>query len=735
MKIDSLMEILPQNYSVVDREMVMRAYRFAEAAHQGQKRASGEPYVSHCLAVAAILAEMQVPPAVVIAGLLHDTVEDTIVTLEDIRKEFGDEVAKLVDGVTKLTNLPRVSRGDQHRESLIADEDLLTEPVETSSRSRRKDMTNETLRKVFLAMGDDIRVVLIKLADRLHNMRTLGYMPEEKRKRIAQQTLDIFAPLANRLGIWQIKWELEDLAFRYVNPEKYREIAENLAERRQDRERQIQQIIQRLQTILRENGIKAEISGRPKHIYSIYKKMSEKGKTFEMVRDLRAVRCIVKDIPSCYAALGVIHTHWRPIPQEFDDYIAAPKDNFYQSLHTAVIYDDGKPLEVQIRTLEMHQNAEYGIAAHWRYKERGPKDELYEQRINWLRKLMEWRQEIEDAQEFVEGMKSDVFQDRVYVFTPRGDIIDLPAGSTPIDFAYHVHTEIGNRCRGAKVNGKLVTLDYTLKTGDQVEILTAKQGGPSRDWLNPSLGLVKTQRARSKIRAWFKKQDREQNLTQGKAMFEKELRRLGITDVDVEKLAHDFDFKNAEDLYVAIGCGDIGLGRVINRISDENAKKDPFIFTLHQPKETKPSGNGVTVLGLKGLLTTFARCCNPAPGDEIVGYITRGRGATIHRQDCPNVLRLKERERIVKVTWGEPHQTYPVHVLVKAYDRQGLMNDISMIIGNEEVNLLDIDLKVTHNLASIHMVLEISDINQLSRVLTRIENLPNVLEAHRTNPG
>lgn len=735
MKIDSLMEILPQNYSVVDREMVMRAYRFAEAAHQGQKRASGEPYVSHCLAVAAILAEMQVPPAVVIAGLLHDTVEDTIVTLEDIRKEFGDEVARLVDGVTKLTNLPRVSRGDQHRESLIADEDLLPEPVETSSRSRRKDMTNETLRKVFLAMGDDIRVVLIKLADRLHNMRTLGYMPEEKRKRIAQQTLDIFAPLANRLGIWQIKWELEDLAFRYVNPEKYREIAENLAERRQDRERQIQQIIQRLQTILRENGIKAEISGRPKHIYSIYKKMAEKGKTFEMVRDLRAVRCIVKDIPSCYAALGVIHTHWRPIPQEFDDYIAAPKDNFYQSLHTAVIYDDGKPLEVQIRTMEMHQNAEYGIAAHWRYKERGPKDELYEQRINWLRKLMEWRQEIEDAQEFVEGMKSDVFQDRVYVFTPRGDIIDLPAGSTPIDFAYHVHTEIGNRCRGAKVNGKLVTLDYTLKTGDQVEILTAKQGGPSRDWLNPSLGLVKTQRARSKIRAWFKKQDREQNLTQGKAMFEKELRRLGITDVDVEKLAQDFDFKNAEDLYVAVGCGDIGLGRVINRISDENAKKDPFIFTLHQPKETKPSGNGVTVLGLKGILTTFARCCNPAPGDEIVGYITRGRGATIHRQDCPNVLRLKERERIVKVTWGEPHQTYPVHVLVKAYDRQGLMNDISMIISNEEVNLLDIDLKVTHNLASIHMVLEISDINQLSRVLTRIENLPNVLEAHRTNPG
>jgi GTP pyrophosphokinase len=390
MKIDSLMESLPQNYSLVDRELIFRAYQFAETAHTGQKRASGEPYVSHCLAVASILAEMHVPPTVVIAGLLHDTVEDTPVTLNDIKNEFGEEVAKLVDGVTKLTNLPRVSRGDQHMDETASDMPVSDVPS-SSQKSRKKDMTNETLRKVFLAMGDDIRVVLIKLADRLHNMRTLGYMPEDKRKRIAQQTLDIFAPLANRLGIWQMKWELEDLAFRYVNPEKYREIADNLAERRQDRERQIQNILNKLRTILLENGISAEISGRPKHIYSIYRKMAEKGKPFEMVRDLRAVRCIVKDIPTCYMALGVIHTHWRPIPQEFDDYIAAPKDNFYQSIHTAVIFDDGKPLEVQIRTLEMHQNAEFGIAAHWRYKERGPRDELYEQRINWLRKLMEWR--------------------------------------------------------------------------------------------------------------------------------------------------------------------------------------------------------------------------------------------------------------------------------------------------------------------------------------------------------
>ena len=734
MQIANLMEILPQNFSVVDREMVMRAYNFADEMHTGQKRVSGEPYVSHCVAVAGILAEMQVTPTIVIAALLHDTVEDTRATPADIQKGFGDEVAKLVEGVTKLTNLPRVSRGDQHNGSTVSADDPPDELPPMAAKLKRRDLANETLRKVFLAMGDDIRVVLIKLADRLHNMRTLGYMSEAKRQRIAQETMDIFAPLANRLGIWQIKWELEDLAFRYLNPEKYREIAENLAERRQDREGMIQKIIDNLQAVLARNEIKAEITGRPKHIYSIYKKMVEKGKPFEMVRDLRAFRCIVNDIPSCYAALGVIHTTWRPIPQEFDDYIAAPKDNFYQSLHTAVIYDDGKPLEVQIRTVEMHQNAEFGIAAHWRYKERGHRDELYEQRINWFRRIMEWRQEIEDAQEFVDSMKSDVFQDRVYVFTPRGDIIDMPAGSTPIDFAYHVHTEIGNRCRGAKVNGKLVTLDYELKTGDQVEVLAAKQGGPSRDWLNPSLGLVKTQRASSKIRAWFKRQDRDLNLVQGKAMLEKELRRLGMNDFAVETLAKDFEFRSLDDLYVAIGTGDVGLGRIVNRLIEDSAPKDSVLFPL-TPREAKPGDGGVTVLGLKGLLTTMARCCNPAPGDPIVGYITRGRGATIHRQDCPNILRMKDRERMIKVTWGEAHQVYPVSVAIKAYDRAGLMNDISLIIGNENVNLIDIDIKVAQNLASILMVLEVSDISQLSRVLNRIENLPNVMEAHRQHPG
>jgi GTP pyrophosphokinase len=739
--LENLLEILPDNYTRIDREFIIQAYNYAETAHASQKRASGEPYISHCVAVAIILAELMVQPVVVAAGLLHDTVEDTPTTLQDIQRTFGDEVSRLVDGVTKLTHLPRVSRADQHDAELfnhVTDKDTLEKQTLLDSqlaRDRRRDLANETLRKTFLAMGEDIRVILIKLADRLHNMRTLGYMPENKRKRIAQETLDIFAPLANRLGIWQLKWELEDLGFRYTNPEKYKEIAQNLAETRGERERQMKAIIDRLNKLVVDSGMKAEISGRSKHIYSIFRKMVDREKPFEMVRDLRGVRLIVPDIPTCYAVLGVIHTHWRPIPNEFDDYIAAPKDNFYQSLHTAVLYDDGRPLEVQIRTSEMDENAEYGIAAHWRYKEKGPRNEQYEQRINWLKKLMEWRQEVEDANEFVDGMRTDVFQDRVYAFTPRGDIIDLPAGATPIDFAYTVHTEIGHRCRGSKVNGKLVPLDYTLKTGDQVEILAAKQGGPSRDWLNPTLGLVKTQRARSKIRQWFKHQNREQNITQGKEILDRELRRLGMQQIDLEKLARGFDYRALDDLYVAVGCGDLSIGHIINTLSEGSAQ-DEQIFQIKPSTQPMDVGeNAVTVLGLRNILTTFARCCNPVPGDEIVGYITRGRGATIHRQDCPNILRMKDRDRIVKVSWGEPQNTFPVVVEIKAYDRQGLMVDISSVLSNENINLKDIKINVTHNLASIQMVMEIADIVQLSRVLTKIENLPNVMQAHRVNPG
>lgn len=737
MNIGTLLESLPDSYTPADRELIERAYRVAEHAHEGQKRASGEPYINHCLAVAAILADMRVPPSVIAAGLLHDTVEDTDLTLADLRNDFGGEISMLVDGVTKLTQLPRVSRGDQHFEK-NGDESEKTTQVEEADldrHSRRFDLVSETLRKTFLAMGEDVRVVLIKLADRLHNMRTLGYMPEAKRRRIAQETLDIFAPLANRLGIWQIKWELEDLGFRHVNPEKYREIADNLAERRSARESQMQLIKVKLQTVLQNANIPADVTARPKHIYSIFKKMKRKGVPFEMVYDVRGVRIIVKDVALCYSALGVIHNQWRPIPGEFDDYIAAPKDNFYRSLHTAVIYDDGQTLEVQIRTPEMHQNAEYGIAAHWRYKEGQPRDDDFERRIIWLRSLMEWRQDVDDAREFVDSMMTDVFEDRVYVFTPRGDIIDLPAGSTPIDFAYHVHTDIGHRCRGAKVGGKLVSLDYVLKTGDKVEILTAKRGGPSRDWLNPNLGLVKTQRARAKIRRWFKIQAREQNMSQGKAMLERELRRLGMLDVNLERIAREFEYKGTDELYEALGIGDLNINRIVNYLTfSEKEDQDALVATPSKTDGTTGTEQ-VTVLGLSGLLTTMARCCNPAPGDEIVGYITRGRGATIHRNDCPNILRIRDRERLVRVSWGQPKRTYPIPVRIKAYDRNGLMKDVSTLISDEGVNMPKVKVDVNRNLAVFDLVLEVRDIVQLSRVLDRLENLPNVVEAQRVRPG
>jgi GTP pyrophosphokinase len=728
LKLEELLARLPEYYTPADRELIQRAYRVAEKAHAGQKRISGEPYINHLLAVAAILAEYSMPAEVVTAGLLHDTIEDTSVTAEDLQRDFNDGVVSLVQGVTKLTQLPRVSRGE-HRDELEPQVES-----ETALRDRKRELSIETLRKTFLAMDSDVRVVLIKLADRLHNMRTLGAVPDSKRRRIAKETLDIFAPLANRLGIWQIKWELEDLGFRYTNPEKYKEIAEQLAVRRESRENEIQHIIDAISKLLKEAGVKAEISGRPKHIYSIYKKMIEKGKSFDLVRDVRGVRLIVPDIAACYAALGIIHTHWRPIPNEFDDYIAAPKDNFYQSLHTAVIYDDGRPVEVQIRTIEMDENAEFGIASHWRYKEGGPRDK-YDERINWLRRVMEWRGDVDDAQEFVDSMKTDVFKDRVYVFTPHGDIIDLPAGSTPIDFAYHVHTNVGNRCRGAKVNNKLIPLDYELQTGEQVEILTAKQGGPSRDWLNPSLGLVKTQRARSKIRTWFKKQDQDQNLVQGKEMLVHEIQRLGLPELDdngLNSLAKQFD-RSTEELYVAIGCGDFNIARVVNKLV-ETKESDDVLVVVPASSDAIPT-EAITVLGLKGLLTSMAKCCNPTPGDEIIGYITRGHGATIHRQDCPNMLRIQDRERLVKVSWGENVRTYPVPVRIRAYDRQGLMGDITTLLNSENVNMVDVDVHMTKNLADMRIVIEVKDISQLSRILARIENVPNVLEAQRVRGG
>jgi len=703
--------------SPADREIIERAYRMASHAHEGQKRASGEPYIQHCLAVAKILADLQLPGAAIAAGLLHDTVEDTPVTLDIIRTEFGDEVAKLVDGVTKLTQLPRVSRDDG------------TLPPQDDA-ARRKALDVETLRKIFFSMGDDVRVVVIKLADRLHNMRTLNHLPAERRKAIAQETLELFAPLANRLGIWQMKWELEDLSFLYVNPAKYKEIAAKLEERSIDREAMMQSIVENLRAELAKAGLKVEVTGRPKHIYSIYRKMTRKGVPFESVHDVRAVRVIVDDVSSCYVALGVIHNHWSPLPGEFDDYIASPKDNFYQSLHTAVVYDDGKTLEVQIRTLEMHRNAELGIAAHWRYKEDGSKrDESFERRVLYLRSLMDWRQEVDDAGEFLDGLKTDVLEERVYAFTPKGDVIDLPAGSTPIDFAYHVHTEIGHHCRGARVNGKLVSLDYPLHTGDQVEVITTRSGGPSRDWLNPHLGLVKSQRALSKIRFWFKRQDVEQKVSIGRDVVERELHRLGMEGITLESLAKQAGFPTVSDFLAAVGSGDVSPARIFSKILEpEQTGLEPAPAAAGAVSATTGE---INVTGLRGMLTNLARCCKPVPGDPIVGYITRGHGASIHRTDCPNILRIPDKERLVRVSWGRVVRTYAVEVRITAYDREGLLRDVSSLVTEDHINMRQVSVNTKSHQATIDMLMEVTDLSQLSRVLNRIEALPNVLDAKR----
>jgi GTP pyrophosphokinase len=701
--------------SEVERDLLRRAFDVASQAHANQTRASGEPYIQHCLAAAQMLAELRLDTDTLAAALMHDTLEDTQVTYEKLEAEFGEQIAKLVDGVTKLGQIDQLSG--------------------MSERNIQEDAQAESLRKMFLAMVDDVRVVLIKLADRLHNMRTLGSLPEHKRKRIARETMEIFAPLANRLGIWQIKWELEDLSFRHLEPETYKEIATLIDERRPDRERYITQVVSRVREELKQAGINAEIEGRPKHIYSINRKMRRKGVDFDQIYDVRGVRVTVESTPDCYAALGVIHSLWRPIPGEFDDYIATPKDNMYRALHTAVVGPEGKPLEVQIRTYEMDYTAELGIAAHWRYKEGHRQDPVFDNKIAWLRQLMEWRQEVTDAHEFVDSLKTDVFQDRVYSFTPKGDIVDLPAGSTPIDFAYHIHTEVGHRCRGAKVNGRLVALHYQLHSGDQVEVLTAKRGGPSRDWLNPHLGYIKTQRARSKVRQWFKRQNREENIVQGREMLERELKRLGLDETPYDQIAKRFNFDKVDDLMAAIGAGDINAHQIAGRAlelaePEEEILEIPSVRTLPVAPAT-----GVRVDGVGDLLTNLARCCNPLPGDDIVGYITRGRGVSIHRQDCPNILRMNDRERLIAVDWGkdEVTETHPVNVRVEAYDRQGLLRDIAAIVADEYINLsaANIATRKKDNVATMMITLEIADIDQLSRVLARVERLPNVVEARR----
>jgi GTP diphosphokinase / guanosine-3',5'-bis(diphosphate) 3'-diphosphatase len=728
MELDSIFNAQPR-LTDAERKLIEKAYHFARKAHGEGLRKSGEPYITHPVAVAGILAELRMDAEVLAAAMLHDVVEDTIVTLPDIEREFGLGVARLVDGVTKVEQLPT--------------------DIQKTGRERNKEA--EFLRKTFLAMGSDIRVILIKLADRLHNMRTLGYLSPERQRRMARETLEIFAPLANRLGIWQMKWELEDLSFRYINPDKYREIAREIDEKRIDRQDYLKRKTDQLRAKLNEYGVKEfQISGRPKHIYSIWRKMERKKVPFDQIYDVRAIRVIVPNMIACYQALGVVHDIWTPIREEFDDYIAAPKDNFYQSLHTAVRDDEGKVLEVQIRTPDMHEHAEYGVAAHWRYKEGVKYDEQFEKRVQHLRRMMEFGSEkdiADTADDYVELLKHDVLhEERIYVFTPKGDIIDLPAGATPIDFAYHIHSEVGDRCRGAKINGNLVNLDYRLKSGDRVEIITAKRGGPSLDWLSLSLGYTRTTRAQAKIRSYFRKQGREKNIVQGREVVERELKRLGHEKMQYDQLARMFNIQT-DDFMAMVGYGDITAAQIVTRLEEQEralAKEaeERAAFAAMQQATTPPqaapvnASDGISILGETGLLITLARCCSPTQGDPIVGFITRGKGVTVHRADCPNVINSSERDRFINVNWGRiGEKTYPVQVQIIAFDREGLLRDVGGVAADEHINFSNMSVNVNKNIATLLVTMEVENTSQLSRVLQRIEKIANVVEARRRQAG
>lgn len=698
--------------------LIRRAALRAEAAHADQTRASGEPYVSHALAVAGILHELGVDPETIAAALLHDTVEDTRTTLADIEAEFGTAVARLVDGVTKMEAIEDLSAPDRE-----------------AARAKAKESARiESLRKMLLAMVDDPRVVLVKLADRLHNLRTLRALAPERQRAVARETLDIYAPLANRLGVWQLKWELEDLAFRALEPETYRQIAERLAERLADRAEYLESFLNLLRADLVAAGVRAEVSGRPKHIFSIYNKMRRKGLDFDSIRDLRGARILVNSIADCYAALGVVHTRFAAVPGEFDDYIATPKENNYQSIHTAVIGPAGKIVEVQIRTHEMHERNELGIAAHWRYKEGRREDGGgIDRKIAWLRQLMEWKDEVADAGEFVERVKSEVFEDRVYVFTPKGQVVDLPRGATPIDFAYAVHTQVGHHCRGAKVNGRIVPLTYVLKTGEQVEILAAKSGGPSRDWLNPHLSYVTTPKARSRVQHWFKEQGLAESVVQGREMLVRELERVGLREVNLERLARMLDLPSVDAMHALIANGELKTGRVLHVIQEQTAPAP----LPDRPAATRAlhAHGPVRIGGVGDLLTQLARCCHPVPGDGIVGYITRGHGVTVHRRDCSNVVRpgARREERWVDVEWsGEAGRLFPIGVAVTAQDRRGLLRDISTVLADTGVNVLAVHTDTgADQVARMVFTVEIEGIEKLAQVLARLNQVPDVIDARR----
>jgi GTP pyrophosphokinase len=692
--------------------LVEAAYNFAAKAHEGQLRKSGTPFMEHPLAVATILAELQLDTPTLAAALLHDVVEDAGVKIEEIQSRFGPEVARLVDAATKLSRVQWT---------------LSAEPQTTPGQAPQA----ENLRKMLIAMAEDIRVVFIKLADRLHNMRTLEALPDDRRQAISRETLEIFSPLAHRVGMWSVKWQLEDLSFRYLEPKEYHRIAKLVATRRAEREQFVTDVVRTVSEELTKAGVKADVTGRPKHIYSIYekvKKYSAMGKDFNDIHDLQAVRVMVGNVTDCYKALGVIHGLWHPILEEFNDYIANPKDNGYQSLHTTVLVHGTTPLEMQIRTYEMHRIAEFGVAAHWRYKDSSAKDQNAEEKIAWLRQLIEWQKELK-IDEFVESVKTDIFTDQVFVFTPKGEIKALPREATPLDFAYLIHTELGHRCIGAKINGKLSPLNQVLSNGDIVEIMTTKgPKAPSFDWLNPDLGYVNTSHARTKVRQWFKKQERSQNIERGRQLLDKELKRLSLTQLKPEEVAAKFEFPVVEDFLLALGSGDISTRQIDMKLVTPT--EEPKVVTgMVVPR--KPS-SGIQVLGVGNLLTNLARCCNPVPGDEIMGYVTRTTGVSVHRRDCRNIIHVREPERLIGVEWGQVEEVYPAAIQVAGLDRVGLLRDITTVVAEDRVNIIGVNaMEHDDDTTTLNLMLEVKSMAQLTRLMSKLQAVKGILSVAR----